>query len=123
MSEELTVTCQLLVSNGSLEITKTPGSQAIDMAGTAYSAGVQAISPSYEQIDISAELSAKGWAYFRNLDSDEAVQIGLEVSSAFYPMIELDPAEACVLPLADVDLYAEAQGTTDIDLEYLVLEE
>jgi hypothetical protein len=120
---EIRVTAQLFLNNGNLTLDRIVGGLQLDQAVPGYSASVQKIGAgAHEQIMISTDIDTPGYAYFRNLDDNESIQVGLDVSSTFYPLIELGPAEVALLPLADVDLYAISLGTGDTQLEWVVLE-
>lgn len=49
----------------------------------------------------TSELSTEGWAYVKNLSSDITVQLGLDVSSTFYPVMKLKPGEEFCFRLMD----------------------
>jgi hypothetical protein len=49
------------------------------------------------------------------------VQLGLDVSGAFYPFAKLLPGQWAWVPLATLSIYAKAD-TASVDLEYTILE-
>lgn len=123
MANEINIAAQLHVQNGNLEITKTVSVQ-VDQEAAGYSAGMQSIgASSHEKINIASDIDTNGYAWFRNLDADETVRLGLDVSSTFYPMVELAPGEVAMMRLYDTDIYALSLGSGEVDLEWVVLED
>ena len=121
MADEIGLSIDLRVSKGSLSIAK-PLLAQIDMAGTRYSSGVQAIGfAAHEQIGLGADVGTKGWAIFLNLDATNFVQIGRDVAAAFVPHDKLLPGEFCVSRLSAGGVYAQAD-TAGCDLEFIILE-
>lgn len=82
---------------------------------------VQTIGTTYEALTVGADVATAGWAFFRNLDATNFVEIGLEVSSAFQTLMKLMPGECALLPLATKALYARA-NTAAVKLDFTILE-
>lgn len=57
--------------------------------------GVQSIGTTHEALNTTG-LTNLGIAYFKNLDDTNFVDIGVDVSAAFYPLIRLLPGESTV---------------------------
>jgi hypothetical protein len=121
MADEIRANLSLTVTKGSLSLSKLFNDTA-DMAGTKYSAGCQSIGhAAHEALVVSGDIATAGWAYFRNTDATNFVQVGVDVSTAFHPLVKLLPGEACVLRLATTAVYAKAD-TAAVDLDYVVFE-
>lgn len=122
MAQEIQIVSSLTVNKGFLSLARDPGAQQIDMSGTRYDGGVQDIGFStHEQLVFKSDFGTPGWAYFRNLDATNFVQVGVVVSATFYPLVKLFAGEACVFPLATSTIYAKAD-TAAVKLEYVPLE-
>lgn len=118
---EIQLTTRLQVAKGYLKLTRDR-IQNISMTGTRYSAGVQDIGfAAHEALTIGSDVGTAGWGEFRNLDTTNFVQIGLDVAGTFYPFAKLLPGESFPVPLATKDLYAKAD-TAAVQLELTVLE-
>ena len=77
---------------------------------------MQNIGTSYEAVNV-ADLTNKGFALFTNLDATNFVEVGVEVSAAFYPFLKLLPGESSVVRLSpSVSLFAKAD-TAAVNLE------
>lgn len=66
-------------------------------------------------VTVAALVATAGYAYFRNLDATNFVEIGVQVAGTFYPLIKLLAGEVAVLRLATVTFYARADtGTVNL---------
>lgn len=121
MADEITIDARMRVANGFLNLDlKSTGAQW-DMTGDNMSSQVQTIGTSHETIEFG-DISTAGWAFFRNVDATNYVEIGRDVSSTFYPVIKLEPGEACVCRLASTAIYAQA-NTASVPLHYAIVED
>lgn len=79
----------------------------------------QTIGTTYEAIAVS-DLAGLGYGRFINRDATNYVEVGVEVSAAFYPLIKLRPGmDSGWVPLAAVTLYARA-NTASVKMEYVL---
>lgn len=120
MANEIRTQFNLAVTKGSFTHARTLNDQ-VTMSGTHASGGIQTIGTTYEQVVISGDVATLGWAYFVNNDLTNYVEIGVEVSSAFYPLLKLLPGEGVLVRLSNVGVFARA-NTASIPLEFEVLE-
>lgn len=121
MANEVTVSAQLAVRSGNLDMADSSRAQ-FDLADTTppVAAGVATIGTTHEAIPMG-DVSAAGWAYFKNVGTTNEVQIGVDVSSTFYPFAELEPGEFAVLPLGTNAPYAKADTAAE-PLQYKIYE-
>ena len=123
MANEITLNLSMSVSKGFLTASRAVQPLRVTMAGTRYSDNGQAIGfAAHEQVVIGADVGTEGYAFFRNLDATNFVQIGVDVSGTFYPFAKLKAGEAAVLRLATGTIYAKAD-TASVDLAAWVLED
>tara|TARA_R100001460_G_scaffold104157_1_gene149689 strand:- start:11 stop:379 length:369 start_codon:yes stop_codon:yes gene_type:complete len=117
MADEITYNASLSINATNFVESFSPGNLTIDLASTAGSGGSQTIGTSpHEQVS-KGDTAAGGVAFFRNLDQTNFVEIGLEVSSAFQPMVKLLPGEYALMRLSTADIFAKA-NTASINLQY-----
>lgn len=119
MADEIAYSAGLSISTTNFAESFQPGKLSIDLASTAGAGGAQTIGTSYEQIT-KGDTTAGGVAFFRNLDETNYVEIGLEVSSAFQPLVKLLAGEYALMRLATADVFAKA-NTANINLQYRML--
>lgn len=89
-----------------------------DVSAIPYASGAQTIGTSYEAIAIG-DVATAGVAVFKNLDATNYVEIGVEVSAAFYAFAKLKPGEAYPIRLASGTIFAKA-NTAPVSLEYTI---
>lgn len=118
MAQEITVTARLSVSKGYLVQKFDPGAILIDMSGTTAAGGVQDIGTSAEALTVT-DVSTAGWAYFRNTDTTNFVEIGTGTAGSFVAFAKLKAGEACVLRLGTNAPTARA-NTAAIKLQFQI---
>ena len=72
-------------------------------------------------LTLGANLGTVGWSFFRNLDSANYIEIGVNVAATFYPVIKLKAGEYCVTRISVAAPYARA-NTATVTLYYSILE-
>lgn len=122
MASEITVQVSLKATKTNLVVPKFGGTAfQPTMTGTNVTAGCQAIGfAAHETIPVT-DVGTPGWAYFKNTDATNFVQIGTDVAAAFVPFVKLLANEECVLRLGTTAPYAKAD-TASVDLQYVILE-
>ena len=123
MANEITINLSISAVKGFLSAYRAVQPLRVTLAGTRYSAGVQSIGfAAHEAVVIGSDVGTEGYAWFRNLDADNYVQLGRDVSGTFYPLVKLKPGEAAILRLATDAVYAQA-AVGAVNLETLILED
>jgi len=123
MANEITVQVYLRAAKGFLDVTRSPGQLQFTLAAAspAFGARAQAVGTSaHEALDVG-DVATPGWCYLRNLDATNFVEIGVDVTGAFAPLIKLKAGEPAVIRLAAAP-YAKAD-TAAVKLEYLILDD
>lgn len=121
MADEITLTFGLSILKGDFRFDINAIQEQFDLASARYVSGIQNVSQSaHELIDIG-DIATAGLAVFRNRDATNYVEIGLDVSSTFYPRDLLYPGQVAFSWLSGLAHYALA-NTAAVDLEYLIFE-
>lgn len=122
-----------LVVSGSVKhvptgITHQVNRKVMDQTTNLLASGVVDVGTSAGAFDLS-DLTNAGVAYFQNLDSNVSnrVEIGIEVSSTFYPVLDIRPGMPQILDLSSAvktttPLQHKADSGT-IKLYYAIYEE
>jgi len=115
----ITSTGNLTIAQGNLKRTfvTTRGFDFVSSTPTASSGVVSVATTSTGQALVLQGVSTCGWARFENLDATNYVEIGVSVSSVFYPFIKLKPTEFCIVRLGSNAPYARA-NTLSVQLDY-----
>jgi len=123
MSDEITVSCSLRLTNGDLKESRSANSVRADQTNQKSIGGVQAIGTVEEAITVG-DLATTRFAYFRNLDATNYVEIGVKPAFTFYPLLLLsagDPPQLIKIA-SGVTLYARAH-TAAVNIDKLILDE
>jgi len=120
MANEITFSTSLKVTKGDFTDSKS-GSDTADMATATAAGGTPSIGTSSHEAILVTDVGTPGWAWFKNIDATNYVQIGVDVSATFYPFVKLLPGESCVLRLGTTAPYAKA-NTGAVKLQYLILD-
>lgn len=127
MSGELRITGQMTFSKDRLSLDRSVRALAIDVAGSAYQAGVETVAAaSAAALDTVADATTPGYAFFRNLTAPGGdhthIDIGLD-DSGLLPVMRLKPGEFSIVRLSPAAaIYAQAAGA-DGSLEVIVIED
>lgn len=112
MANEIQVQSVMTIRKGHMDESITL-SFSDDMDGTPDGPCPGAVSVSTDGTDIDlTELIDPGWCAFKNLSSTYNINIGIwePATSLFYPFIELEPGQGCIVPLSR-ELRSEYSGT------------
>lgn len=125
MANEITTISRLAFTKGNLALDRNVTSR-ITMGGTHFSENVQTIptTSAGTALVIAAAVATLGFAFFRNNDGTNFIQVGVQVSGTFYPLIKIKPGETAgpVRLTPGITVYARAD-TASADLENMILED
>lgn len=122
MANEITINARLECENGAQYVSIGAVDIQFTQSTARRSGGVQAIGfAAHEAVGIGADIASKGWAFFRNLDSTNYLEIGVDVAATFYPLVRLEALEVALFRISpSVTVYAKA-NTASVELEYEAL--
>jgi hypothetical protein len=121
VSNEISYNFQILLSNVSLKDQYASGSVAATQTTAALIRNVIS-APALPTLHVALDLGSiatPGFAVFQNLDLVNYVEIGIDVSAAFYPFLKLKPGEQGMLRLGTTAPYAQA-NTLAVSLFYII---
>lgn len=123
MAEEITINSRIQVTKGGISLSQRASFKPT-MSGSAYSANVQTVptTAAGTALVIAAGVSTLGWAWFKNLDAANYIEIGTQSGgTTFLPFARLNAGEACLLRLAQgITVFAKA-NTASVNLEHYVV--
>jgi hypothetical protein len=124
MANEITATAVLKVLKGNVDITRPMISKPFTMNGTAY--GVDTVSVPTTSTGTAlvtpSAVGTGGWSYFVNIDTTNYVEVGVQVSGTFYPVVKLKAGEFGMFRIAVLTLFARA-NTAAVELEHWIVED
>lgn len=124
MANEITLSLRLQAAKpaGVHLLDFNPGALRYDLTGNNADSKVTSVGTTAAALSISADIGTEGYAYFRNLDGTNYLELGVDVAGTFYPLVKLKPNRAAVFPLAIQGIYARA-NTAACRLQWGVLED
>ena len=121
MANEFSITSSFKLSNGNDSFTRTVSFNADQTAVGGPSPGVLSIGTSHEAV-APIDISSLGWALFKNLDETNYVEIGVEVTGSFYPLLKLLPGEQVQVRLSPAVLIFARANTAAVRLDSQIFE-
>lgn len=119
MANEISLVLRLTVEKGNFQQAINPGTLTVTMSGTTAAGGVQAIGTTAEAIGVT-DVSTCGYAYFRNTDATNFVELGTGTGGSFVAFAKLKAGEAAIVRLGTNAPTAKADTAT-INLQYYIL--
>lgn len=119
MAQEITLTLKMSVAKGYLVQKFDPGTILVDMSGTTAIGGAQDIGTTAEALTIT-DVSTAGFAFFRNTDSTNFIEIGTGTGGSFVAFAKLKAGEAAILRLGTNAPTARA-NTAAAKLQFYIL--
>jgi hypothetical protein len=122
MASEGRLSFTLAVTKGGYSDTRTV-TTTYDVSAVPIASGVTPVTTTAAALDLS-DVATLGVALFKNLDLTNYCELGVYVSSTFYPFAKLKAGESYPvrLAMANTALYARA-NTATVNLEYRVYSE
>ena len=119
MANEITYSATITVRKGELSKTLNFSDVSSLSASPVYCAGgVQNVGTTEEAVAVG-DVASAGFAYFKNVDATNYVQLGAMNGGTFVPFVKLTAGQACVLPLGTSAPYAKA-NTAAVALDYFI---
>lgn len=119
MANEISISLRLAVNNGYIVHQENPGTNSLDMSGVVATGGIQSVGTTEEALAMG-DVSSPGYAYFRNCDKANYVELGVKPAGTFYPFAKLKYGEAAIIRLGTATPYAKANGAA-VSLQYYIL--
>lgn len=115
MANEVSVSQRLQIAKGSFQFFFSPNTLQADLASEASAGGNQLITGTAEALDLNADVTANGFAYFQNLSTSIPIELGISAYSqttaattAMISLFRLNVGESCIARAATTNVYAKA---------------
>lgn len=123
MANEISYNYSLSVAKTNLANSKS-AQGSITLNGSHYSAGAMNVPTTAGGTAIPlGSVATNGTAFFKNLDGTNYVEIGVQVTGTFYPLIRLKPGEPASLRISPSAVPYALANTAAVALEYLINED
>lgn len=117
MANEITLSFQVLLSNGDLQDNYSASSFAADQASARLVRNVQSVGTTEAALGLG-DVTTPGWCVFQNLDDTNFVEVGVTGSM----FLKLKPGEKCICRLTTTAPFAKAD-TAAVELFYVIYED
>ncbi len=124
MADEISVSTRLYARNGFLLVDHNVGTIAVDMSGTTYASGAVEYSTTAAGTAISLDgvtTGTMGYAFFRNLDATNYIEIGVQVLGTFYAFTKLLAGEVAIVRMNQSNAPYARANTASVRLAYSIL--
>ena len=124
MADEIKVTTRLSITKGYLSSSESVVNLLVSQTGDGISSGTQTIGTTAEAIGLG-DLTTPGYAFFRNLDLTNFMQIGQDISGGgFEEFCRLGPGEVALfrIDLATGGVLQAKADTADCELQFSIYE-
>lgn len=121
MANEITLTMGMRVRKGGLAIDIATNQLARTLTGARRASQTQTIGTGAHEALVIGDVSSAGYAFFKNLDGTNYVELGRDLTGTFVPFAKLLAGDIAMLPLTSTAVYAKA-NTGAVELDYLILE-
>ena len=124
MASEISVTTRLYAKKSFLVVDNNVGTINADLSGSTSASGIVSIPTSAGGTALSLDgitTATMGYAFFRNIDATNYIEIGVQVGGTFYALVKLKAGEVALLRMNQTNApYARANGTV-ANLQYTIL--
>ena len=118
MASEISLALALRITKGNLiENFQLGGTFDLAASAPVKAAGIASIGFAAHEAIPMQDVATLGFAVFRNLDTTNYVEVGVDVGAAFYPFLLLKPGESALLRMGTAAPYAKA-NTAAVRLQY-----
>jgi hypothetical protein len=122
MANEITVSLTLAVSNGKISERHQASFRADQATAAGPGPGYQVIGTTHEAIAVP-DVANKGFAFIKNLDDTNFVEIGIDNAGTFVPLLRLKAGEAAVCRFSPTaSIYARA-NTAPVAIHAMIYSE
>jgi hypothetical protein len=124
LANEITHTGQLQVTKGSLAYSRSATYKAtLTDANGLNSEGAKSIPTTAAGTALPmGDVTTAGMSFFRNLDANNYIELGVQVAGTFYPFAKLKPGEVFTGRLGTVAPYARANTAAAV-LEFAIFQD
>lgn len=121
MAGTISANVSISVQHGDLNDTLNMQATGLTQTTQGKAGGIQNVATSYEALDVG-DVATNGWVLLKNLDATNYVEVGREVSSAFYGVVRIEAGEVALFRMSQATMFVQA-NTATIKLQYSLYED
>lgn len=114
MANEISISQRLQIAKGSFQFFFAPNTLQANLASEASAGGNQVITGTAEALDLNADVTANGFAYFQNLSTTIPIELGISgytsttATTSMISLLRLNAGESCIARAATTSVFAKA---------------
>ena len=124
MASEISVTTRLYAKKSFLVVDNNVGTINADLSGSTSAAGIVSIPTTAGGTALSLDgitTATMGYAFFRNIDATNYIEIGVQVGGTFYALVKLKAGEVGLFRMNQTNPPYALANTATVVLQFTIL--
>ena len=124
MASEISVTTRLYAKKSFLVVDNNVGTINADLSGSTSASGIVSIPTTAGGTALSLDgitTATMGYAFFRNIDATNYVEIGVQISTVFYAFAKLKAGEVAIVRMNQTNPPYALANTAAVVLQFTIL--
>ena len=124
MANEISISTRLLAKKSFLNVDHNVGTVTADLSGSTSAAGIVSIPTTAGGTALSLDgitTATMGYAFFRNIDATNYIEIGVQVGGTFYALVKLKAGEVALLRMNQTNPPYALANTATVVLQFTIL--
>ena len=124
MANEISISTRLLAKKSFLNVDHNVGTVTADLSGSTSAAGIVSIPTTAGGTALSLDgitTATMGYAFFRNIDATNYIEIGVQVGGTFYALVKLKAGEVALLRMNQTNPPYALANTAAVVLQFTIL--
>ena len=124
MANEISISTRLYAKKSFLNVDHNVGTVTADLSGSTSAAGIVSIPTTAGGTALSLDgitTATMGYAFFRNIDATNYIEIGVQVGGTFYALVKLKAGEVALLRMNQTNPPYALANTAAVVLQFTIL--
>ena len=124
MANEISISTRLYAKKSFLNVDHNVGTVTADLSGSTCAAGIVSIPTTAGGTALSLDgitTATMGYAFFRNIDATNYIEIGVQVGGTFYALVKLKAGEVALLRMNQTNPPYALANTATVVLQFTIL--
>ena len=124
MANEISISTRLYAKKSFLNVDHNVGTVTADLGGSTSAAGIVSIPTTAGGTALSLDgitTATMGYAFFRNIDATNYIEIGVQVGGTFYALVKLKAGEVALLRMNQTNPPYALANTATVVLQFTIL--
>ena len=124
MANEISISTRLYAKKSFLNVDHNVGTVTADLSGSTSAAGIVSIPTTAGGTALSLDgitTATMGYAFFRNIDATNYIEIGVQVGGTFYALVKLKAGEVGLFRMNQTNPPYALANTATVVLQFTIL--